>query len=113
VPRIRRGGGLHASVSDVGLKRVAGDLVEEPAVDTLAPPVCQAIPGLVANGERDALLGHLAAGAHSMSKLINRHVLRVGDQRLFVSFQGGITLDASALKLLSDAEGNRGRRDPC
>jgi hypothetical protein len=91
-------------VAVVGHSGVAGELVEEPRVDAVGPPVRQAVLAFLANAERNALFAHLAAAAHRMAKLIDHHVLVEGFERLLVSFQCVVALDASALELGANAD---------
>ena len=93
--RIRRGGdgGLVAGKAGIGLGSIACDLIKEPSVDPLCPPILQAHPAFLTYRERHALFGHLAFGSYCVTQLIDENVIEEGHERFLVALKSSVSLD--------------------
>ena len=103
---VRRDAGLIAGVTGVGDSRIPSQLVEESRVETVRPPILQALPSFLAHRERNALLAHLARRADSVAKLVDEDRIAVGRQCFFVAFQRAILEDAVAGQLHAQTDGD-------
>jgi hypothetical protein len=106
VVRVRSRDRVVTGEAGVRLSGEAAELIEQRRVEAVGIPIGKAGLGFVANLERNALLRHFARGPDCVTQLIDLEVVGVGGQRLFVAFQGRITLDAGAGKLSAEAEGH-------
>lgn len=85
--------GLVAGVAQVGLVGVAAELVEEPSIDAVSPPVLEAEASVFADVEWNELAREAAPFADGMAELVDEHVVREILDALFAAFQGSIAGD--------------------